>query len=103
MRDLKKRYREEVVPELQKKRGYSNRMQVPALKKIVISMGIGSKCEKDFFTEAKEHISAITGQLPVTTKSSKNIANFKLRKGMPVGMMVTLRGARMYEFLDRFI
>ena len=92
MSDMKKKYNEEVVPALTKSQGYKNVMQVPKLKKIVISMGIGSKMEKDAFTEAKNILTAIAGQLPVVTKARKNVANFKLRVGMPVGLMVTLRG-----------
>ena len=69
----------------------------------VISTGIGSDAERDAFTEAKKHIGAMTGQEPVITKARKNVSNFKLRVGMPVGVMVTLRGSRMYEFLDRFV
>ncbi len=103
MSEMLKKYREEIVPALMKKRGYQNLMQVPKLQKIVISTGIGSSMEKDVFTEAKEQISVITGQTPVTTKAKKNVANFKLRVGMPVGVMVTLRGKRMYEFLDRMV
>lgn len=103
MSDMKKKYNEEVVPALTKSQGYKNVMQVPKLKKIVISMGIGSKMEKDAFTEAKNILTAIAGQLPVVTKARKNVANFKLRVGMPVGLMVTLRGNIMYEFLDRLV
>lgn len=103
MSDMKKKYNEEVVPALTKSQGYKNVMQVPKLKKIVISMGIGTKMEKDAFTEAKNILTAIAGQLPVVTKARKNVANFKLRAGMPVGLMVTLRGNIMYEFLDRLV
>ena len=103
MPDMKKKYNEEVVPALMQKMGYKNVMQVPKLKKIVLSMGIGTKMEKDAFTEGKDILSGITGQLPVVTKAKKNVANFKLRVGQQVGVMVTLRGGRMYEFLDRFV
>jgi large subunit ribosomal protein L5 len=103
MPDMKKKYKEQIVPELLKKLGYTNVMQVPKLKKIVVSTGVGTKMEKDAFTEAKNHLAAITGQLPVVTKAKKNVANFKLRAGMPVGVMVTLRGSMMYDFLDRFV
>lgn len=103
MPDMKKKYKEQIVPALQQKLGVKNVMQVPKLKKIVISTGVGTKMEKDAFTEAKNHLAAITGQLPVVTKAKKNVANFKLRAGMPVGVMVTLRGAMMYDFLDRFV
>lgn len=103
MPDMKKKYNEEVVPALMQKMGYKNVMQVPKLKKIVLSMGIGTKMEKDAFTEGKNILAGITGQLPVVTKAKKNVANFKLRVGQQVGIMVTLRGHRMYEFLDRFV
>ena len=103
MPDMKKKYDEEVRKALAEKLGIKNVMQIPKLQKIVISTGIGSDKERDAFTEAKKHIGAITGQEPVITKARKNVSNFKLRVGMPVGVMVTLRGSRMYEFLDRFV
>ena len=103
MPDMKKKYDEEVRQALAEKLGIKNVMQIPKLQKIVISTGIGSDKERDAFTEAKKHIGAITGQEPVITKARKNVSNFKLRVGMPVGVMVTLRGSRMYEFLDRFV
>ena len=102
MPDMYKQYKEAVVPKLKEKHGY-NVMEIPRLSKILVTTGIGAGEEKDAFTEAKKNIATITGQTPVITKSSKNIANFKLRKGMPVGVMVTLRNKRMYEFLDRFV
>ena len=103
MPDMMKKYTEEVKPALQSELGYANVMQIPKLVKIVISTGLKSSCERDAFAEAKKHLAAMTGQLPVITKARKNEANSKLRVGMPVGVMVTLRGARMYEFLDRFV
>jgi len=103
MPDMKKEYREKVVPALKEKLGFENTLEVPRLTKIVISTGIGSGKERDAFTDAKEQLTQITGQQPVIVKAKKNVANFKLRVGMPVGVMVTLRGNRMYEFLDRFI
>jgi large subunit ribosomal protein L5 len=103
MPDMSKKYKDEVRPALQSKLGYKNVMQIPKLEKIVISTGLKSSVERDAFGEAKKQISMITGQLPVITKAKKNVANFKLRVGMPVGVMVTLRGSRMYEFIDRFI
>lgn len=103
MPDMKKKYNEEVRSALQAKLGLKNVMQIPKLEKIVISTGIGSDAERDAFTEAKKHLAAMTGQQPVITKARKNVSNFKLRVGMPVGVMVTLRGNRMYEFLDRFV
>ena len=103
MPDMRKYYNEQVRPALQEKLGLKNVMEIPKLKKIVISTGIGTKMEKDAFYEARTHLSAITGQAPVVCKSRKNIANFKLRAGMSVGLMVTLRGDRMYQFLDRLV
>ena len=103
MPDMKKKYDEEVRKALAEKLGIKNVMQIPKLLKIVISTGIGSDKERDAFTEAKKQIGALTGQEPVITKARKNVSNFKLRVGMPVGVMVTLRGSRMYEFLDRFV
>ncbi len=103
MPDMKKKYVEEVRSALAAKLGIKNPMDIPKLQKIVISTGIGTNMERDAFTEAKKHIGAMTGQEPVITKAKKNVANFKLRVGMNVGVMVTLRGNRMYEFLDRFV
>jgi len=103
MPDMKKKYDEEVRSKLAEKLGIKNVMQVPRLTKIVVSTGIGSDMERDAFAEAQKHIGAMTGQQPVITKARKNVANFKLRVGMPNGVMVTLRGNRMYEFLDRFV
>jgi large subunit ribosomal protein L5 len=101
MPNVRDTYKQIVIPALKKKRGYENEFQVPKLRKIVLSSGIGTKMEKDAFTEAKEHFAAISGQQCVVKKTKKDIANFKLRSGMPVGVMVTLRGKRMYDFLDR--
>ena len=103
MPDMKKKYDEEVRKALAEKLGIKNVMQIPKLQKIVISTGISSDKERDAFTEAKKQIGALAGQEPVITKARKNVSNFKLRVGMPVGVMVTLRGSRMYEFLDRFV
>ena len=103
MPDMKKKYDEEVRKALAEKLGIKNVMQIPKLQKIVISTGIGSDKERDAFAEAKKQIGAITGQEPLITKARKNVSNYKLRVGMPVGVMVTLRGSRMYEFLDRFV
>lgn len=103
MPDMRKYYNEQVRPALQEKLGLKNVMEIPKLKKIVLSTGIGTKMEKDAFSEARTHLSAIAGQAPVVCKSRKNIANFKLRAGMSVGLMVTLRGDRMYQFLDRLV
>ena len=103
MPDMKEKYMKEVRGALQAKLGLKNVMEIPKLEKIVISTGIGTDKERDAFAEAQKHIGAMTGQKPVITKAHKNVANFKLRVGMPTGVMVTLRGSRMYEFLDRFV
>ena len=103
MPDMLKRYRGEVLPALKERGGYSNDLQVPKLTKIVISTGIGSDKERDTFDDAKTQITAITGQRPVVVNAKKNVASFKLRRGMPVGLMVTLRGKKMYEFYDRLV
>ena len=101
---LKKVYNDKIAPELFKELGYSSFMQVPAIKKIVVSMGVGEAlANKKLLDAAVTDLTAITGQKAVKTKAKKSIANFKLREGNEVGVMVTLRGARMYEFLDRLI
>ncbi len=100
---LRKRYDEEVVPALQKDFSYANRMQVPQLKKVVINIGMGSEARENAksLDNAVGDIGQITGQKAVITRAKKSIAAFKLRTGMPIGVMVTLRGTRMYDFLDR--
>jgi large subunit ribosomal protein L5 len=103
MATLQDKYRKEVVPALKTSRGYANVMQIPRLTKIVVNMGINSQVDKDTFKVLVEDLGRITGQRPQVTKTTKSIANFKLREGQPVGARVTLRGARMYEFLERLI
>lgn len=100
---LQEKYRKEVVPALKKSRGYTNVMQIPRLTKVVVNMGINTQVDKDTFKVLVEDLGRITGQRPQIRKSTKSIANFKLREGQPVGARVTLRGARMYEFLERMI
>lgn len=101
---LNKKYREEIIPVLQKEFGYKSVMQAPKLEKIVINQGVGAAiADKKLIDIAVEELSAITGQKAVVTVSTKDISNFKLRKKMPVGTMVTLRRGRMYEFLDRLV
>lgn len=101
---LKKQYKEQIVPALQKQFNYSSAMQVPVLKKIVINQGLGDATQdKKIIEVAINEISAITGQKAVATYSKKDIANFKLRKKMPIGVMVTLRRERMYEFLEKLV
>ena len=97
-------YRDKIVPDLMKKFGYTTVMQVPRIKKIVINMGVGESVnDKKVLDFAVGDMTRIAGQKPVVTKTRKSIANFKVRAGYPVGCMVTLRGARMYEFLDRLV
>ena len=101
---LKKTYLEQIVPQLEKQFNYSTRMQVPVLKKIVVNQGLGDATQdKKLIDVAINEISTITGQKAVATYSKKDIANFKLRKKMPIGVMVTLRRERMYEFLERLV
>lgn len=99
---LKEYYQKVVAEKLMQSGRYKNRMQVPRIEKVVLNMGINSKHEKDVMVEAQQELSLITGQKPVVTKSKKSISNFHLRQGMPVGVKVTLRGNRMYEFMERF-
>ena len=102
--NLKKDYLERIVPALQKEFNYSTVMQVPVLKKIVINQGLGeATADKKIIETAINELTAITGQKAVATLSRKNISNFKLRKKMPIGVMVTLRRERMYEFLERLV
>src|SRR2546421_5072239 len=97
-------YREKVVPELTQKFGYKSVMQVPRIRKITLNMGVGeTTTDKKVLDNAVADMTKIAGQKPVVTKSRKSIANFKIRANFPVGCMVTLRGARMYEFLDRLV
>ncbi len=100
---LHDKYRNDVVGQLQKARGYKNVMQIPKLTKVVVNMGINSQVDKDTFKVLVEDLGRITGQRAQVTTSRKSIANFKLREGQPVGARVTLRGTRMYEFLERLI
>ena len=101
---LKEMYQNEIVPALTKKFGYKNVMQVPKLDKIVVNMGVGEAKENAKLLEsAMKDLEIITGQKPITTTAKKSIANFKIREGMKIGCKVTLRGDRMYEFLDRLV
>lgn len=101
---LKEMYKAEIIPALTEKFGYKTVMRVPKLKKIVLSQGLGEAvADKKIIDNAAEELSKIAGQKAITTISKKDISNFKLRKGMPIGTKVTLRGDRMYEFLDRLL
>jgi large subunit ribosomal protein L5 len=101
---LKQKYQEEIVPALMKEFSYKNIMQVPRLKKIAVNQGLGSAiADKKLIDTGIEEMSNITGQRAVATRSKKDISNFKLRRDMPIGVRVTLRGDQMYEFLDRLI
>jgi len=104
MARLKEQYRKRVIPALQKEFGYKNVMEVPKLIKISVNAGLGEAIQNiKLLDAAVNEISAITGQRPVITRARKSIASFKLRKGMPIGCMVTLRKERMYDFLDKLV
>jgi large subunit ribosomal protein L5 len=101
---LKDKYEKEILPALREKLGRENRLSLPRIQKIVVSMGVGSAiADKKHMDEAVSAMSEITGQKPLVCKARKSIANFRLREGLAIGCKVTLRGARMYEFLDRLI
>src|SRR5499426_988665 len=101
---LKEKYVKEIAPALAKEFGFKNPMSVPKLEKIVINMGLGEAVQNPkIIDSAVEEMTAIAGQKPVVTRAKKAISNFKLREKMPIGVMVTLRGEKMYEFLDRFV
>ncbi|MGK2965808.1 MAG: 50S ribosomal protein L5 [Tepidiformaceae bacterium] len=101
---LLEKYRKEVVPALLEQYKYENVMQVPHIEKIVVNIGMGEALtDANALDRAADEVSAITGQKPVITRAKRSIANFRLREGNPIGVMCTLRGARMYEFLDRLV
>jgi large subunit ribosomal protein L5 len=101
---LEERYLGEIVPQLKAELGYDNIMQLPKLKKIVLSIGLGEATQEPKALEAAEKdLATISGQHPVTTRAKKSISAFKLRAGVPIGMMVTLRGKRMYDFFDKLV
>ena len=103
MTGLKAKYNKDVVPALMKSLGCKNVMDVPRLLKVTINMGFNSTVDKDQIRAISDDLGSISGQKPVITKARKSISNFKLRQGMPVGVKVTLRGDRMYEFMERLI
>ena len=102
MATLKERYEQEIIPSLKKDLGLTNTMRVPRVRKVIVNMGIGI-ADKDEFAGHVTALGRITGQKPLVTKARKSISNFKLREGMNIGAKVTLRGSRMYDFLERFI
>lgn len=103
MSRLKKRYQEEVKGDLQKKFSISNAMKIPELKKVVISMGVAEAIkDKNVMQDCVKELALISGQKPIVTRAKKSVANFKLREGQAIGLKVTLRGKRMYDFFDRF-
>jgi large subunit ribosomal protein L5 len=100
----RERYTQEVLPELKNRLGYANVMELPRMEKIVVGIGLGEAVQNSKALDSAERdLTTITGQKPVVTKAKKSIATYKLRAGMPVGMMVTLRGKRMYDFYDRLV
>jgi len=104
MARLKERYQKEVLPTLMSEFGYKSVMEVPRLEKIVINIGLGEATQNPRALEAAEKdLAAITGQHPVITRAKRSVSGFKVRKGMPIGMMVTLRGDRMYDFFDKLV
>ena len=104
MSRMKEKYQKEVVPALQKEFGYTNVMAVPKIQKVVVNMGLGeATANAKIIDTGTDELARITGQKPVTRRSKKSIAAFKVRKGQPIGTMVTLRGERMWEFLDRLV
>jgi large subunit ribosomal protein L5 len=104
MSRLKERYSKDVVPALQKEFGYKNVMAIPKIEKVVVNMGLGEATQNAKIVDTgADEVMRVTGQKPVVTRAKKSIAQFKVRKGMPIGAMVTLRGERMWEFLDRLI
>jgi large subunit ribosomal protein L5 len=102
MAQLYEYYKKDVVEKLLKGGHYTNRMQIPKVEKVVVNMGVNANHDKDVINEAQQELATITGQKALVTNAKKSISNFKVRQGMPVGAKVTLRGLRMYEFLERF-
>ncbi|MBI2600246.1 50S ribosomal protein L5, partial [Candidatus Daviesbacteria bacterium] len=104
MNRLKEKYIKEIQTKLQQELGLKNKLAVPRLQKVVISIGLGeAKENQGILDKVKVYLAALAGQKPIVTMSKKSIANFKLAKGQPIGMMVTLRGIRMYDFLDKLV
>ncbi|NNE17745.1 MAG: 50S ribosomal protein L5, partial [Myxococcales bacterium] len=101
---LRKKYKEEIIPQLMKDFSFANVMQVPKLERVIVNMGLGEAVQNAKLIEsAVAELTAITGRKPIVTRAKKSIASFKLREGMPIGVMVTLRGEQMYDFVDRLV
>jgi len=101
---LRKKYKDEIIPQLMKEFSFRNIMQVPKLDRVIINMGLGEAVQNAKLIEsAVAELTAITGRKPIVTRAKKSIATFKLREGMPIGVMVTLRGEQMYDFVDRLV
>jgi large subunit ribosomal protein L5 len=101
---LRKKYKDQIIPQLMKDFGLENIMQVPKLERVVVNMGLGEAVQNAKLIEsAVQELTAITGRKPIVTRAKKSIATFKLREGMPIGVMVTLRGEQMYDFVDRLV
>jgi large subunit ribosomal protein L5 len=100
---LKTKYKEAIAPKLMESQGYSSKMQVPAIQKIVLNLCVSLAHDRDTLTALADDLGKITGQKAVITKAKKSVSNFKLREGVPIGARVTLRGDRMYEFMDRLV
>ncbi|OGF30378.1 50S ribosomal protein L5 [Candidatus Falkowbacteria bacterium RIFOXYD2_FULL_35_9] len=104
MQGFKKHYQEKIIPALKEKFGYKNNMQVPTMKKVVLNVGIGAGLkDKDYIDAVEKNLQRITGQMPVKTLAKKSISNFKIREGMVVGLKVTLRGDRMWDFVEKLV
>lgn len=101
--NLKEKYTTEAIPEMRKQYGYTNPMEVPRILKVVVNMAVNAKVDRDTLKSVTDELGKFTGQRPMTTHSRVNISNFALREGMPIGAKVTLRGGRMFDFLDRLI
>lgn len=103
MSQFREKYKSEISPALQQSGGYANVMDIPKLEKVVINIAVDTGVDKDTFAAVLDDLAAITGQRPAVTRARKSVSNFKLREGMPIGAKVTLRGKRMYEFMERLI
>lgn len=103
MANLREQYVEQIRPAICKEKGYKNALQAPRLEKIVVNIGVDAQVDKDTFQLLNDELAAITGQKPRVNRATKSVSNFRLREGMPIGAKVTLRGRRMYDFLERLV